>query len=73
MESSFQPLVVLARRPVPNQNKGIEININKGEAQDKSGQIVKFIDKRNNNQFLPKDSHGYAAKLTLESYLREQL
>merc|ERR1711861_32078 len=49
MESSFQPLVVLARRPVPNQNKGIEIKINKGEAQDKSGQIVKFIDKRNNN------------------------
>ena len=31
------------------------------------------IDKRNNNLFLPEDSHGYAAKLTLESYLREQL
>ena len=27
MESSFQPLVVLARRPVPNQNKGIEIRM----------------------------------------------
>ena len=30
------------------------------------------IDKRNNNLLLPEDSHGYAAKLTLESYLREQ-
>ena len=54
MESSFQPLVVLATRPNPTQNMGVEIKMNKEEQID-NDQKFQIIDRRKNNKIVRRD------------------